>query len=161
MINGVTDDLNHLPAVVLRWAEGASLDEIAKAAPFDVLTGRFEVPDNNSTDRIASEWQWLLKDAQDTDWPEYRSMIDAAYAKPRLRRLWPYTSHWALSFAEAPDYPFTPSFVSIQAPRGHGGYAIREWWNGPVLHEAATADEAISIAVDRIPPRSADTETTP
>ena len=31
----------------LGWAKGASLDEIAEMAPFDLLTGRFEVPDNN------------------------------------------------------------------------------------------------------------------
>ncbi|WP_420082142.1 hypothetical protein ACN6AT_34645 [Streptomyces sp. JL4002] len=41
------------------WAEGAGLDDIGQAATFDLLTGRFEVPDNNPADVIASEWQWL------------------------------------------------------------------------------------------------------
>ncbi|MER6444144.1 DUF6193 family natural product biosynthesis protein [Streptomyces venezuelae] len=34
---------------------------------------------------------------------------------------------------------------------GTGDYTIREWWNGPALHHATTAAEAIAIAVDRIP----------
>jgi hypothetical protein len=152
MLCGATKDLRELPAVILGWAEGASLDEIAEAAPFDLLTGRFEVPDNNPADVIASEWQWLLKDARDADWPEYLAFIEAADAEPALRRLYPFTSHWALSFSNTPDYPFSPPLVSVDSPRGTGDYTIREWWNGPALTQATKAAEAISIAVDRIQP---------
>ncbi|MER6443742.1 DUF6193 family natural product biosynthesis protein [Streptomyces venezuelae] len=133
-------------------AAHGSLDEIGKAATFDLLTGRFEVPDNNPADVIASEWQWMLKDAEHADWPQYQALIESAHAEPKLRRLYPYTGHWALGFAERHDSPYsTPSFVSIDSPRGAGDYAIREWRNGPVLHHVTTAAEAIAIAVDRIP----------
>jgi hypothetical protein len=37
------------------------------------------VADNNPVDVIASEWQWLLKGARDTDWPQYQTLIEAAY----------------------------------------------------------------------------------
>ncbi|HEU5025488.1 MAG TPA: DUF6193 family natural product biosynthesis protein [Spirillospora sp.] len=152
MVCGSTEDLRALPRVVGGWADGAGLDEIGRAATFDLLTGRFEVPDNNPADVIASEWQWLLKDAGGADWPQYQALIESAHAEPKLRRLYPYTSHWALGFAAAPDLPFdTPSFVSIDSPRGTGDYTIRQWWNGPALHHVATAAEAIAIAVDRIP----------
>ncbi|WP_214317568.1 DUF6193 family natural product biosynthesis protein [Nonomuraea sediminis] len=109
------------------------------------------MPDNNPTDVIASEWQWLLKDARDADWPQYQALIEAAYDQPKLRSLYPFTSHWALSFSATPDYPFSPSFVSVDSPRGDGGYTIREWGNGPALTQVPTPTEAISIAVDRIP----------
>jgi hypothetical protein len=152
LVNGTTPDLHQLPRIVLGWAEGASLDEIDQAAPFDVLTGRFEVPDNNPADVIASEWQWMLKDARNADWPEYQALIEAAYTEPKLRRLYPCTSHWALGFAAAPNLPYSsPSFVSVDSPRGSGDYTIREWWNGPALSQVPTPAEAISIAVDRIP----------
>ncbi len=152
MISGSTNDIRVLPRVIRGWAEGASLDEISKTATFDLLTGRFEVPDNNPADVIASEWQCLLKDAGDADWPQYRALIESAHAEPKLRRLYPYTSHWALGFAEKPEGPnFTPPFVSISSPRGTGNYTIRERSNGPALHYVATASEAIAIAVDRIP----------
>ena len=149
LISGTTPDLHQLPNVIFGWARGASLDEIAQTATFDVLTGRFEVPDNNPTDIIASEWQWLLKDARNADWPEYDALIKAAYAEPRLRRLYPYTSHWALSFSATP-YPFTPSFATLVASRG-GDYTVREGRNGPTLREVVTPAEAVSIAVDHLP----------
>lgn len=151
MICGDTKDLRELPRVIRGWAEGASLDEIGQTASFDLLTGRFEVPDKNSAGVIASEWQWLLKDAVDADWPQYQALIESAHAEPKLRRLYPFTSHWALSFSSAPDYPFSPPFVSIDSPRGTGDYTIREWSNGPALNYVTTPAEAIAIAVDRIP----------
>ncbi|MDF2706818.1 MAG: hypothetical protein K0R62_2470 [Nonomuraea muscovyensis] len=133
------------------WAEGAGLDEIGQGASFDLLTGRFEVPDKNSVGVIASEWQWLLKDAVDADWPQYQALIESAHAEPKLRRLYPFTSHWALSFSSTPDSPFSPPFVSIDSPRGTADYTIRERWNGPALTYVTTPAEAIAIAVDRIP----------
>ncbi|MFE3761032.1 DUF6193 family natural product biosynthesis protein [Streptomyces sp. NPDC059104] len=151
MISGNTKDIRELSQVIRGWAEGASLDEIRQAATFDLLTGRFEVPDNNPADVIASEWQWLLKDADAADWPQYQALIESAHAEPKLRRLYPFTSHWALSFSHTPDYPFSPSFVSIDSPRGTGEYTIREWSNGSALHHVTTAAEAIAIAVGRIP----------
>ncbi|MBO2457531.1 DUF6193 family natural product biosynthesis protein [Actinomadura violacea] len=132
-------------------AEGATLDEIGRAAPFDLLTGRFEVPDRNPADVVASEWRWLLKDAGAAGWPQYQALIESAHAEPRLRRLYPFTSHWALSFSDMPDSLLTPTFVAIDSPQGTGDYAIREWWNGPVLAQVATPAEAIAFAVDRIP----------
>ncbi|MEV7508491.1 DUF6193 family natural product biosynthesis protein [Streptomyces sp. NPDC089922] len=151
MICGDTGDVHALPAVIRAWAEGAGLDDIGQAATFDLLTGRCEVPDNNPADVIASEWQWLLKDAADADWPQYQALIESAHAEPKLRGLYPSTSHWALGFSNTPEPPFSPSFVSIDSPRGTGGYTIREWGGGPALHHVSTAAEAIVIAVDRMP----------
>jgi hypothetical protein len=151
MICGDTKDMRELPEVIRGWAEGASLDEIGQAAPFDLLTGRFEVPDKNPAAIIASEWQYLLKDARDADWPAYQALIEAAYAEPMLRRLYPYTSHWALGFSSTPDYPFSRPFAWIDAPRGAGGYTISEGRNDPDLIQIPTPAEVISIAVDRIP----------
>ncbi|MEU6210903.1 DUF6193 family natural product biosynthesis protein [Streptomyces sp. NPDC047023] len=151
MVSGNTKDIHALPPVIRAWAEGDGLDNIRQAGTFDLLTGRFEVPDNNPADVIASEWQWLLKDAGDADWPQYRALIESAHAEPKLRGLYPFTSHWALSFSSTPEPPFSPSFVSIGSPRGTGGYTIREWGSGPALHHASTIAEAIAIAVSRMP----------
>ncbi|WP_378252664.1 DUF6193 family natural product biosynthesis protein [Actinomadura gamaensis] len=151
MICGNTADLYGLPRVIRGWAEGAPLEEIGQAASFDLLTGRFEVPDNNPADVTASEWQCMRKDAATVGWPQYQALIETAHAEPKLRRLYPYTNHWALGFA-APDLPYnTPAFVSIEPPRGTGDYTIRQWWNGPALHHVPTPAEAVAIAVGRIP----------
>ncbi|MFG2004839.1 DUF6193 family natural product biosynthesis protein [Spirillospora sp. NPDC048911] len=149
MICGSTKDLRELPDVIRGWVEGASLEEIGQAATFDLLTGRLEVPDNNLTDVIESEWQYLLKEARDRDWPEYQTLIEAAYAEPKLRRLYPFTSHWTLGFSTTP-YPFSPEFVGVSSPSGEGGYTIRDRANGIALTQVTTHTEAIAVAVDRI-----------
>jgi uncharacterized protein DUF6193 len=151
MISGTTNNLDELPKVLLGWAEGASLDEIGRAAPFAVLTGRFEVPDNNPVDVIASEWQWMLKDADRADWLEYQALIEAAHAEPELRRLYPFTSHWTLRFATTPDWSSCVRIsVAVDSPRGGGEYTIREHWNGPAMLQVHTAAEAIAIVVERV-----------
>ncbi|MEU4163460.1 DUF6193 family natural product biosynthesis protein [Actinoplanes sp. NPDC026670] len=148
-MSGTTTDLLQLPAVVVGWAEGASLNDIGRAAPFDLLTGRFEIPCGDPADIIAAEWQWLLKDARQSCWPEYQALIEVAYGEPRMRALYPYTSHWALSFS-ATSYPFTPSFATLLASH-EGEYSLKEWWNGPTLARVATATEAIAWAINRLP----------
>lgn len=150
MICGSTKDLRELLEVIRGWAEGAGLDEIGRTAPFELLTGRLEVPDNNLADVIESEWRYLLKEARDLDWPEYQALIEAAYAEPRLRRFYPFTSHWTLGFSTTP-YPFSPEFVGVSSPRGSGGYTIRDRANGFALTQVATLAEAIAIALERIP----------
>ncbi|MFC4906871.1 DUF6193 family natural product biosynthesis protein [Actinomadura gamaensis] len=140
--------MRELPRVIRGWAEGAPLEQIGQAASFDLLTGRFEVPDNNPTDVTASEWQWMRKEAATVGWPQYQALIETAHAEPKLRKLYPYTSHWALGFAAAPDVLYnTLTFVSIESPRGTGDYTIRQWSNGPPLHHVTTLAEAVAIAV--------------
>lgn len=152
VIYGETTDLHHLPKVVAGWAHGADLAEIAEAASFDALTGRFEVPDGNPADVIASEWQWMLEEARLADRPEYRALIEAAHAEARLRGLFPYTSHWALGFDAAPSPTSFPSFVSVGSPlKNDHCYTIRRSWDGPVLARVRTPEEAASIAVTRNP----------
>ncbi|WP_157433203.1 DUF6193 family natural product biosynthesis protein [Actinomadura rifamycini] len=149
LINGVTDDLDQLLEVIEGWAKGAGLNEIANGVPIDILTGRGEVPDGNLPDVIAAEWQFMLKESRQIDWPEYRALIEVAYAEPKIRRLYPYTSHWALCFSATP-YPFTRSFVTLIASRD-GGYTVRKRLNGPELARVATPAEAVAMAVARLP----------
>ncbi|MEU8122397.1 DUF6193 family natural product biosynthesis protein [Spirillospora sp. NPDC049024] len=152
LLLGFTSDLNEVAEAALGWAEGTGLDQIGRAAPFDVLTGRFEVPDGNAADVIESEWRWMLEEARKAEWPEFRALVEAVYAEPALRRFFPYTSHWALGFATAPDLPFdTPGFVSVDSPVGEGEYTVREWWDGPVLAQARTPGEAVGAAVELVP----------
>jgi hypothetical protein len=150
LVSGNTDDLGKIPLVVQAWGQDAGLEDIGRLAAFDLLTGRLEVPDGNPAGVIEAEWRSLLKGAQDAGWPEYQALIKTAYAEPRLRELCPYTSHWSLSFSATP-YPFTPSFATLTAGRQGAPYDVREWWNGPTLTHVSTAEEAVAIAVARIP----------
>jgi hypothetical protein len=155
LVSGDTDNLNHIPVVVHAWAEGAPLSEIEQAASFDLLNGRFEVPDGNHADIITSEWQLVLKEARHTNWPKYQALIEATYAEPKLRKLYPFTSHWALGFATIP-YVRASSFGILVAFTERGDYIITDWDTaGPVgrhteVARVSTPAEAISIVIDRL-----------
>ncbi|MFE4977734.1 DUF6193 family natural product biosynthesis protein [Kitasatospora sp. NPDC056651] len=101
---------------------------------------------------IAAEWQRLLGEARNADWPEYRALVEAAFEEPVLRELYPYTSHWALSFATGPNVPFaTPMFLSVQSPHESRLYTIKKSWNGPTLAEVDSPTAAIAFVLDRVP----------
>lgn len=152
LLSGSTDDLGHLPPVIGAWASGASLEVIAATARFDVLSGRPEVVDGTAADVIAAEWEWLLKQARDADWPEHLALVEAAHAEAELRGLYPFTSHWALSFAPAPDAPpDAPQFLSLQAPHGSRFYTAKESRNGPTLAQFDSPEAAVAFAVARLP----------
>ncbi|HCT76211.1 MAG TPA: hypothetical protein DGG94_04100 [Micromonosporaceae bacterium] len=147
LISGVTNDLAQVPAVAHGWAEGQPLNEIEQSANFELLTGRFDVPDGNLDDVITSEWQYMLKDAENSDSPGFQALIEAAYTEPTLRRRYPCTSHGALGLFAAP-YPFAESFLSVHtAP---DGYTLHKWWWGPAVLKVSTASEAIGAFVDRL-----------
>ncbi|MGA5818037.1 DUF6193 family natural product biosynthesis protein [Kitasatospora sp. NPDC094028] len=150
VLSGVTDELHLVPAVLAAWARGAAVEEIGRLAGFDVLTGRFEVPDGNAVDVIAAEWQYRLKEARDADWPEHLELVEAAFAEPRLRRFYPFTSHWALRFSRVPR-PFQAASPTLWASRNGGDFGVGEWGvPGSAETRVATAAEAVATAVELI-----------
>ncbi|WP_194919362.1 DUF6193 family natural product biosynthesis protein [Catenulispora rubra] len=38
----------------------------------------------------------MRTEAGEADWLEYQELMEAAYAEPALRALYPFTSHWTL-----------------------------------------------------------------
>ncbi|WKV75421.1 DUF6193 family natural product biosynthesis protein [Streptomyces sp. PCS3-D2] len=68
-------------------------------AGFVVLPKRWLL---DPTRLVESEWQHLRTEARELEcpWrPAYRALVEAAHAEPALRRLYPFTSHWALRFS--------------------------------------------------------------
>ncbi|MER6141876.1 hypothetical protein ABT174_17755 [Streptomyces sparsogenes] len=55
LIDGRTDDLAEVARAARAWHDGASLDDICRAAPFVHLTGRLEVPDGDPARLTESE----------------------------------------------------------------------------------------------------------
>ncbi|WP_436777347.1 DUF6193 family natural product biosynthesis protein [Yinghuangia sp. YIM S09857] len=102
LIDGTTDDLAQVARAARAWHDGVPLDDIPRVAPFVHLTGRVEVPDNDPLRLTQAEWRHTRREAAELEhaWqPRYRELIEAAYAAPALRALYPFTSHWALRFS--------------------------------------------------------------
>lgn len=150
LVQGDTHDLAQLARAACAWHNGAELAEIRRAAPFVHLTGRFEVPDHDPAHLTESEWQHLRTEAGELDWPEYRALIEAAYAEPALRRLYPFTSHWTLRFATSTRPRLTTVPLCLDAHR-QKPYSVSVHYMGEVLAEASTAEAAVSMALRHLP----------
>ncbi|MFI7316824.1 DUF6193 family natural product biosynthesis protein [Streptomyces venezuelae] len=77
-------------------------------------------------------------------------LLEAAYATPRLRQLFPWTGMGELHFSRCTEKRWTWDIPYIQ-PASEGTY----WVSGPSRSEsvgpAATAQEAIALVVARLP----------
>ncbi|MFG2480499.1 DUF6193 family natural product biosynthesis protein [Streptomyces fagopyri] len=150
LIEGGTQDLAQVARAAHAWHDGAELAEIHRASPFVHLTGRFEVPDHDPERLTESEWQHLLTEAGEVDWPEYRALIEAAYAEPTLRGLYPFTSHWTLRFSTSTRPRLTGVLLCLDAYR-QKPYTLSTHFMGEVVAEAMTAAEAVSLALRHLP----------
>lgn len=152
LIEGDSDDLTQIVRAAQAWHDGTALTEIRRAAPFVHLTGRFEVTDNDPAQLTESEWQHLRTWAAEADWPEFHALIEAAYGEPALRALYPFTSHWTLRFSTSIRPRLTDLALFLDAHHDNRYTLSGTLIEGPVLVEAATAEEIASAAVRRLPP---------
>lgn len=153
LIRGDTDDLAQVARVARAWQEGAALSDIGRSAPFVHLTGRFEVPDGDPQRLAESEWQSLRKEARERDiWPAYQALVEAAYAEPALRSLYPFTSHWALRFSTTTRPHLTRTGPCLLADVVERGYTVSTGFTGSgLLAHTSTAQEAVAAAVRHLP----------
>jgi len=99
--------------------------------------------------RIEAQWQYLLEDAETAPWPGQKPLTEAAYAVPRLRALYPYTSHWELRFSSTPP-PFTNDSIGLAVTKD-GQFRVRD--NdpaGPDLMRTPDPAEAAAFAAGRL-----------
>ncbi|MET7375107.1 DUF6193 family natural product biosynthesis protein [Micromonospora arida] len=149
LIVGDTDDLVGVVRAAHGWRAGTPLHDIRRSVPFVVLTRRGEVVEQGPAGVVAAEWQWLRQRTEEADWPNHTALIEAAYNEPRLRQLYPYTSHSVLNFSTTTGYPFSPTLVSLSAHSSRSNFRV--WGRREVLGETATATEAVALAVAHLP----------
>ncbi|MFF3676154.1 DUF6193 family natural product biosynthesis protein [Streptomyces sp. NPDC002120] len=154
LVEGTTDDLAQVAEAARAWHDGVALSDICQAAPFVRQTGRFDVPDLDPALLTESEWRHLRTEANELEYPwqpAYQALIETAYAEPALRRLYPFTSHWALRFSTT-----TRPRLSVVGPlleaRGVGEYVLAFSIADQDGARYATAAEAVAAAVPQLPP---------
>ncbi|MEU9131325.1 DUF6193 family natural product biosynthesis protein [Kitasatospora sp. NPDC048540] len=151
LVEGDTADLAQIVRAAQAWHCGAELAEIHRAAPFVHLTGRFEVPDHDPVLLTESEWQHLRTEAGEVDWPEYHALVEAAYAEPALRGLYPFTSHWTLRFSTTTRPHLTVVPICLAAAQRENRYTLSARYMGEVLVGTTTPEEAVAAAVRNLP----------
>jgi hypothetical protein len=149
LLVGDLDELGDVVEVVRLWRDGTPLRDIERLVPSVELTSRGAVFDQGPEHVVAGEWQRVRQGTPGGDDTNLHALVEAAYREPRLRRLYPYTSHEVLNFSTTTGYPFSPSPVSLTA-YGEGKFRV---WNaaGAVLGDTATAEEAVALGVAHLP----------
>ncbi|SOR77563.1 hypothetical protein SCNRRL3882_1035 [Streptomyces chartreusis NRRL 3882] len=153
LVDGRTDDLAEVARAARAWHDGAALEDIRRSAPFVHLTGRFDVPDDDPALLTESEWQGVRQEASELEyaWQKaYQALIEAAYAEPALRALYPFTSHWALRFSTTTRPRLTVVGPCLTAG-SDGMYGVGRGFVTPDLGLFGTAREAVALAVRRLP----------
>ncbi|MEW1866358.1 DUF6193 family natural product biosynthesis protein [Streptomyces sp. NPDC088194] len=83
-------------------------------------------------------------------YPGIVPLLDAAAAQPRLRRLFPFTSHFTLLFSSSTSYPWSVQAGSIE-PRHNGRFTVRRRDPFAVIGEVDTAEEAVALVLELLP----------
>lgn len=166
---GRTPDLSELVRAAAAWYAGADSHAMKRAAAFIELPLEADARATGSA-RAVVEANWQLKrdawarhwEYHPDGWQEHttitalRALLDAAYAEPRLRRLYAVTSHHILSFSQCTDYPYARVGPAIE-PRNDGHYRL---WPGRDRRREAelfdTPDAAAERAAALLPPDCGD-----
>lgn len=109
--------------------------------------------DDTVADANEAQWQYLLAHARNAGWSEYQALVEAAYAEPQLRRLYPDMQYWMLFFADSSQGLFLArKNVCLEAPSdlNCGQYTLRASWQSPPLAQAATAAEIIALTIQHL-----------
>ncbi|AQT70416.1 DUF6193 family natural product biosynthesis protein [Streptomyces sp. fd1-xmd] len=154
LLDGTTDDLAEVAEAARAWHDGAALSGIRRAAPFVHLTGRFEVPDLDPVRLTESAWQQLRTEASELEYPwrpAYQALVEAAHAEPALRRLYPFTSHWALRFSTT-TCPHLCVVGPLLVTHDVDRYTVDRTVASEDGTQFTTAPEAVAAAVRELPP---------
>ncbi|MBT2234440.1 DUF6193 family natural product biosynthesis protein [Nonomuraea sp. NEAU-A123] len=150
LISGSTPDLAEIARGTDAWRNGARLCEIQREAPFIQVSELAKAHERGPADAVTVKWRLLRESVQESPIQGVLPLVEAAYAEPKLRQLYPFTSHWSLHFTTCTGYPFSWDAPFVD-PMGDGRYRVCGPSRGIVIGEADTAEEAIAMVVGGLP----------
>ncbi|MFG2662571.1 DUF6193 family natural product biosynthesis protein, partial [Streptomyces sp. NPDC048425] len=102
MAKGTTTSLDAVVSAIGAWQSGATLARLKTACPFVDYSPLAEAYERGD----AVEAQWTIY--RQTTAPHVdHELIEAAYAQPQLRALFPFHSHRTLNFSRCTGFPYT------------------------------------------------------
>ncbi|MEV7169192.1 DUF6193 family natural product biosynthesis protein [Streptomyces sp. NPDC093224] len=82
--------------------------------------------------------------------PVLLPLLEAAGAQPRLRRLYPFTSHSILRFSSSTTFPWTVQGGSVE-PLYDGRFRVRRAGPHAVIGEVDSPEEAVALVLELLP----------
>jgi hypothetical protein len=151
LVRGATKDLHEVVKAAAAWSAGGSLHDLRELCPFLTFGELAEAHERGPAVAVAVKWRLLREELRDDiPFPAVRDLVEAAYAEPKLRALYPFTSHWSLHFTTCTGYPFT-WVVPFIDPLRDGRFRVCGPSRGTVIGEVDTAAEAVALVVSHLP----------
>lgn len=151
LITGATPDLADVVRAGVAWGQGVSLRALRAEMPFLQSSELAEAHERGAAAVAELQWRLMREQAAEApDFPEFGALVEAAHAERRLRRLYVFSSHWTLGFSSCTGYPFHHE-VAIAPSHGGGPYRVLNHPHADIIGEAATAEQAVALAVTRLP----------
>ncbi|MFK4083637.1 DUF6193 family natural product biosynthesis protein [Kribbella sp. NPDC020789] len=151
LLSGGTEDLHAVTSAAAAWRTGATLRQLRDLCPFVTFGELAEAHERGPADAVTTKWRLLREEMrEDIPFPAVRDLVEAAYAEPKLRQLYPFTSHWSLHFTTCIGYPFT-WVVPFVDPLKDGRFRVCGPHRGTVVGIAETAEEAVVLVVSQMP----------
>lgn len=135
---GVTSNLTEVALALLAWRDGASLAEARATSPFLTFDDLAQAHERGPEHAVARKWQILLGRREPI---HTKPLVEAAFALPGLRALFPFTSHWELHLSRCTGFPYS-SDVPFMDPRPDG--TIRVALPGTSVPLGVVSDPAVA-----------------
>ncbi|MFE6787877.1 DUF6193 family natural product biosynthesis protein [Streptomyces sp. NPDC057680] len=145
-------------------ANNETPDQQPLLPPRPVLPDMAAAHSRGPADAVEAHWQALRLSWQwhhavhhirspGRPYPGIVPLLEAAAAQPRLRRLYPFTSHFTLFFSSSTSYPWTVQAGSIE-PLHNGRFKVRRRHPSAVIGDVNTAEEAVTLVLELLPTSS-------
>lgn len=149
MANGKTTELAAAAGATGLWQTGSRLPELQAAWPFVHYGKLAEAYEHGNP--IETKWEIYRRTrASHID----HDLIEAAYAQPQLRALFPFTSHASLHLSHCTRFPFTDELPMI-TPVADGIYEVAWPTDSPygagAIGRAETPQDAIALVTSHLP----------
>lgn len=159
LISGSTADVRELLRAGAIWRSGSALADIRSLCPWIEVSELALAHERGPSEAVTVMWGLVRAQMRELiDGQSFELGIrvaDAAYAEPRLRELFPFTSHWVLCLSRCTGSPHSSDVPCIGYVLEKQRYQVR--WPGwydldrLVIGEAATAEEAVALVIANLP----------
>jgi len=148
---GEARELREVVQAGAAWAVGTPVPTLRRMLPFLQFDALAEAHEEGPAAAVAAQWDRLKERAAGApDFPEFGRLVEAAHAEPRLRRLFPFTSHWTIAFSSCTGRPYHDEIAIAPQPGGRP-YIVLRHANTGMISEASTVAEAVALALVHLP----------
>ncbi|MFI5678899.1 DUF6193 family natural product biosynthesis protein [Streptomyces cellulosae] len=151
LVTGSTPDLGDVVRAGAAWREAGSLREARAGLPFLHSSERAEAHERGPAAVLELQWRVMREQAAAAPaFHEFAELVEASHAEPRLRQLYVFSSHWTLGFSSCTGFPFRVEVAIAPSHKG-SSFRVMKHPHAGAIGEAATAEEAVALAVSHLP----------